>query len=134
MMVYVFKINYWSVELSVLDVQDLMETHSMKTLYLFLLIFSLISINVFASDLHTKNSRMCLTAYLMKQIHFGEVTFYVRNQPIGGISIYGSWVDVVGIIDFYFKSQKDFEAQKEFLRVENNGHKLDVKRFTYEAC
>jgi len=108
----------------------------MKISRLLFLALGIFSVNVFANDAHTSNhSRMCLTAYLAKPVHVGDVEFYVKNQMIGVISIYGAWVDVVRIQDDgYFKDQKDFEEKREFLRVMNMGNRLNVNKFTYQSC
>lgn len=101
-----------------------------------LLLLSIASFNSYASNVNPyRHDQMCISAYLEKPIRTGDITFYLKNQPIGNISIFGASTDVITIQDDgHFKDQKDFEERKAFLSAENVGKRLDVVNFTYQTC
>lgn len=108
----------------------------MKLVHFLLLLLSIASVNSYASNLNPyRHDHMCLSAYLVKPIRMGDVTFYLKNEPIGNISIYGASTSIVTIQnDDSFKDQKDFEEKKMLLSVELNKNRLVVNNYTYESC
>lgn len=108
----------------------------MKRFRLLLLLLSVLSLNVHASNSYpNKHNLMCLSAYLVNPIRVGDVSFYYKDDLIGNISIYGASTKVVTIVDNgYFKDQEDFEEKKAYLSVEVTNRRIDIINFTYGTC